>query len=58
MGHRQTQSGCLIEFISSRHDNQNVYVAVVVRRSIGIRTEKDDFLRLETFGKFPRKSVN
>lgn len=44
----------LIDLIPRRHNDENVHVAVVVRRTISVRPEQDDLFRLETLGHLPR----
>ena len=40
----------LVDLVPSRHHDQNVDIAVGVRRTVGVRTEEDDFIGLEAFG--------
>ena len=49
---------CLIQFVPGRHDDEDVHVAVGVRRTVGIGAKEDDFLGLETLGNLARESAN
>jgi hypothetical protein len=49
---------CLIELIASRHDNQNVNIAVGVRSSIREGTEQYDPIRVELINNVASKPAN
>src|SRR5207248_1093545 len=42
--------------VAGRHNHQQIDVALVVRRPVGIRAEEDDLLRLEALGDLAREA--
>ena len=44
--------------VSSRHDHQNVDIAVLVRRAIGMGTEQDDLVRAKLLGNLAREGTD
>ena len=48
----------LIELISSRHDDQNVDVAVVMRRAVSMRSEQNDLVGLKTLCDLAREVLD
>jgi hypothetical protein len=55
---RQADLDRLIKFVSTRHHNENVHVAVLVGLSICMRAKEDDLLRLKSLGHLPRETPN
>lgn len=54
---RQTDANGLTDYVAGRHDDEQIHVALGVRRAIGIRAEKDDLLRLKPLGDLERKTT-
>jgi hypothetical protein len=48
--HGQPDFHCLILLISARHHDKDIDVAILVRRSIGMRSKEDDLVRLKALG--------
>jgi hypothetical protein len=47
---REVNPDSLIDRISRRHDDQQIDVALLVRRAVSVGAEQDDLLRMEAFG--------
>lgn len=48
----------LVMLVARRHDDQNIDVAVRVRRALGMRAEKNDPVRLESLGDLPSEPAD
>ena len=46
----------LIDHIVGRHDDEQIDIALVVRRAVGIGAEEDDLLRMEALGDLAREA--
>lgn len=55
---RPFDADCLIDDIARGHDDHEIDIALRVRLTVGVGAEKNDFVRLETFGDPPGKSPN
>ena len=57
-GDRPANANGLRVLMPGRHDDQNVHVAVRVRRPVRMRAEEDDLLRMEALGDLAREPAN
>src|SRR5262249_30738245 len=48
----------LIDLIPRRHYHQDIYVAIFVRRAVGVGAEQDDLLRMEVIGHLAGVAAN
>jgi hypothetical protein len=48
----------LLNLIARRHDHQQINVAIGRRIAVGVRAEKDDFVRMELPGDLPREPTD
>jgi hypothetical protein len=50
--------GGQVEFVSRRHHNQDIHIAIVVRLAVCVRPEEDDFFGPITLGDSLRELAN
>ena len=48
----------LVELIAAAHNDQDVHVAVGMRRAVGMRAKQDDLVGLKLPGDLPRESAD
>src|SRR5262245_9553277 len=53
--HGQANPYGLVDFVPRRHDDQDIHVAIGVRFTVGIGSEKDDFVGLKSFSDTARE---
>lgn len=62
--HRKPRRHCaanfepLIDLVPCGHDDQDIDVAVGVRRAVSVRAEQDDFVGLEALGNLAREAAD
>lgn len=55
---RQSDIVRLIELVATRHDHEDIDLAVGVRFAVGVRAEEDDLVRIEPLGDFAGKTAD
>ncbi len=55
---RQANAACLSRFISRRHNDQDIHVAVLVRFAVGIGAEQNDALGMKFLCNLPSQLAN
>jgi hypothetical protein len=48
----------LIEFVPARHDDQDIHIAIGVRRAVGVGAEQDDLVRLKALRHLAGEAAN
>lgn len=54
----ESNPACLIQLVTSGHDNEKVHIAVGVQRAVRMRAEENDLVRVETLSDTPPEAPN